>query len=155
MKFSIKDFSSKYKQIHRKLRIWSHLLEKLFMENFIFCAVMYLKISWRQRKEIVLFFVFCNITYCLKGLLREKCPNTEIFLIHIFLYSDWIRDLLKHRLQITPYLDTLKAVVDRDITFTNKFLAGVKNHLLSYFSKPKWKLHENPWIKSQKLLKEI
>ena len=32
MKFSIKDFSS-------KLRIWSHLLKKSLMENFIFCAV--------------------------------------------------------------------------------------------------------------------
>ena len=39
MKFSIKDFSSKCDQIRRKLRIWSHLLEKSLMENFIFCAV--------------------------------------------------------------------------------------------------------------------
>ena len=39
MKFSIKDFFSKCAQIHRKLRIWSHLLEKSLMENFIFCAV--------------------------------------------------------------------------------------------------------------------
>ena len=39
MKFSIKDFSSKRDQIRRKLRIWSHLLEKSLMENFIFCAV--------------------------------------------------------------------------------------------------------------------
>ena len=23
--------------------------------------------------------------------LREKCPNTELFLVNIFLYSDWIR----------------------------------------------------------------
>ena len=23
--------------------------------------------------------------------LREKCPNTELFLVRIFLYSDWIR----------------------------------------------------------------
>ena len=38
-KFSIKNFSSKCDQIHRKLRIWSHLLEKFLMENFIFCAV--------------------------------------------------------------------------------------------------------------------
>ena len=36
MKFSIKDFFSKYDQIHRKLRIWSHLLKKFLMENFIF-----------------------------------------------------------------------------------------------------------------------
>ena len=36
MKFSIKDFFSKYLQIRRKLRIWSHLLKKSLIENFIF-----------------------------------------------------------------------------------------------------------------------
>ena len=40
MKFSIKDFFSKYDQIRRKLQIWSHLLKKPLMENFIFCAVL-------------------------------------------------------------------------------------------------------------------
>ena len=39
MEFSIKDFFSKCDQIRRKLRIWSHLLKKSLMENFIFCAV--------------------------------------------------------------------------------------------------------------------
>ena len=39
MKFFIKDFFSKCGQILRKLRIWSHLLKKSLMENFIFCAV--------------------------------------------------------------------------------------------------------------------
>ena len=39
MKFSIKDFSSKCDQIHSFLLIWSHLLEKSLMGNFIFCAV--------------------------------------------------------------------------------------------------------------------
>ena len=39
MKFSIKGFISKCDQIRRKLRIWSHLLKKSLMENFIFCAV--------------------------------------------------------------------------------------------------------------------
>ena len=33
------DFSSKCNQIRRKLQIWSHLLEKSIMENFIFFAV--------------------------------------------------------------------------------------------------------------------
>ena len=41
MKFSIKDFFSKCDQIRRKLRIWSHLLKKSLIENFIFCAVSY------------------------------------------------------------------------------------------------------------------
>ena len=39
MKFSIKDSFSKYDQIRRKLRIWSNLLKKSLMENFIFCAI--------------------------------------------------------------------------------------------------------------------
>ena len=39
MKFSIKDFFSKCDQILRKLWVWSHLLEKSLMENFIFSAV--------------------------------------------------------------------------------------------------------------------
>ena len=39
MKFSIKDFLSKYDQIRRNLRIWSHLLKKSLMENLIFSAV--------------------------------------------------------------------------------------------------------------------
>ena len=41
MKFSIKDFFSKCDQNRRKLRIWSHLLKKSVMENFIFCAVIH------------------------------------------------------------------------------------------------------------------
>ena len=39
MKFSIMDFFGKCDQIGRKLWIWSHLLKKSVMENFIFCAV--------------------------------------------------------------------------------------------------------------------
>ena len=39
MKFSIKDFFSKCDEIRSFLRIWSHLLKKSFMENFILCAV--------------------------------------------------------------------------------------------------------------------
>ena len=55
IKFSIKDF-------FRKLRIWSHLLKKSLMENFLFCAVLKKLIfkwnvdcrSWNQVKIIVL-----------------------------------------------------------------------------------------------------
>ena len=39
MKFSIKDFFSKCDQIPRKLRVWSYLLKKSLLENFIFWAV--------------------------------------------------------------------------------------------------------------------
>ena len=39
MKFSIMGFFGKCDQIRSSLRIWSHLLKKPLMENFIFCAV--------------------------------------------------------------------------------------------------------------------
>ena len=39
MKFFIKDFFSKYDQISTFLKIWSNLLKKSLMENFILCAV--------------------------------------------------------------------------------------------------------------------
>ena len=38
-KFSIKDFFSENMQFHSFLQIWSYLLKKPLMENFIFCAV--------------------------------------------------------------------------------------------------------------------
>ena len=40
MKFSIKDLFSKCDKIRSFLRIWSHILKKHLMENFIFCAVL-------------------------------------------------------------------------------------------------------------------
>ena len=39
MKLTMMDFFSKCDRIRRFLRIWSHLLRKSLMENFIFCAV--------------------------------------------------------------------------------------------------------------------
>ena len=39
MEFFIKVFFSKCDQIRRKLWIWSHVLKKSLMKNFIFCAV--------------------------------------------------------------------------------------------------------------------
>ena len=39
MKFSVKDFLSKCDEIHSFLHIWSHLLKKFLIENFIFYAV--------------------------------------------------------------------------------------------------------------------
>ena len=50
MKFSFTDYFSKCDQILRKLRIWSHLLKKSVMENFIFCAVKF-DMSFSNLKE--------------------------------------------------------------------------------------------------------
>ena len=54
----------------------------------------------------------------LKKTLREMCPYMELFLVRIFLYSDWIRrftsciqsEYRKIRTRITPYLDTFQVV---------------------------------------------
>ena len=43
MKFSIKNFSEICDQTSKKLRLWSQLLKKLLIENFIFCAVLRVK----------------------------------------------------------------------------------------------------------------
>ena len=45
MKFPIKDLFSKCYQIRSFLRIWSHLLKKSLMENFIFCAMILKKLT--------------------------------------------------------------------------------------------------------------
>ena len=46
MKFSIKNSFSKCDQIRSLLRIWSHLLKKSLMGNFIFCAVIEKMTRW-------------------------------------------------------------------------------------------------------------
>ena len=49
MKFSIKDFFSKCDQIRSFLQIWSYLLKKSLMENFIFLKCM---TEWVQTWQI-------------------------------------------------------------------------------------------------------
>ena len=47
MKFSIKDFFIKCDQTRMKLLIWSHLLKKSLMENFIFlCSEIFVNSFW-------------------------------------------------------------------------------------------------------------
>ena len=68
MKFSIKDFFSKCDQTRSKLRIWSHLLKKYLMENFIFYAV-YIAIKDREHLQaavVILQFVSWQKMYCFK-----------------------------------------------------------------------------------------
>ena len=50
MTFSIKDFFSKCDQIRSFLLIWSHLLKKSLMENFIFfCSI---SIYWLKTYDV-------------------------------------------------------------------------------------------------------
>ena len=54
LKFSIKDFFSKCDQIRRKLWIWSHLLKKSLLENFIFCVACVKQHRMRDDDETVI-----------------------------------------------------------------------------------------------------
>ena len=51
LKFSIKDFFSKCNKIRSFLWIWSHLLKKSLMENFIFWALNFLDSIWFLQKR--------------------------------------------------------------------------------------------------------
>ena len=71
MKFSIKDFFSKWDQILSFLRIWSILLNKSLMEYFIY------------HKYYILHFFEVLLTHYRPSTLHEKCPKKEFFLVHI------------------------------------------------------------------------
>ena len=44
MKFSVRDFFSKYDQILKKLQMWPHLMKKSIMKILIFCEMKHLAI---------------------------------------------------------------------------------------------------------------
>ena len=82
MKFSIKDFFGN-DQIHSFLRIWSQLLKKSLMENFIFCAVMVLHSFYG--KEV--YVMRCAIWYHLYKLKNLKNTHGGVLLLvklHVF-----------------------------------------------------------------------
>ena len=112
MKFSIKDFFSKCDQIPRFMRIWSHLLKKSLMENFIFCAVnvtlqfkVLVLVPWSKvlvthfvRRNLYLqcsydcpFFSMDNV-----DIMLQKIPNVVLvrimLLIHFF-NSDYLKEI--------------------------------------------------------------
>ena len=49
IKLSIEYFFSECDQVRRKLHIWSHLLKKSLMQNFVFFAVIYIKFQGISR----------------------------------------------------------------------------------------------------------
>ena len=52
IEFSIKDFFRKWDQVRQKRRIWSYLLKKPLMENFIFCTVVTALIKSKSDNEV-------------------------------------------------------------------------------------------------------
>ena len=83
MRFSIKDFFSKCHQVRRKLRIWSHLLKKSLMENFIFCAVNAVRLESYKSIKISkhLFNKFSNIVK------KKNTPYKKHFIYNLIKIS--------------------------------------------------------------------
>ena len=69
MKFSIKNFFSNCNQICNFLRIWSHLLKKSLMQNFIFCAVI---LPVKQSYFYLVFGISCQFP---KRYVLNKVPQ--------------------------------------------------------------------------------
>ena len=64
MKYSIKDFFSKFDHIPRKLQIWSHLLQKSLMEIVILCALSIRRYSVFSKLTTTI--LFTNYFYSLR-----------------------------------------------------------------------------------------
>ena len=86
------------------MRIWSHLLKKSLMENFIFCAVIIF--STVQIRNIFRVLVFVKHQQHILTL-REQCPNMEFFLVRFPVCG---LNTGKYRPKKTPSLDTFHAL---------------------------------------------
>ena len=76
MKFSIQNFFSKCDQIRIFLRIWSHLLRKSLMENFIFC-------TFCDHKELMNLQTYSELLF----LSAHLCPLYCLQVVLMYLYE--------------------------------------------------------------------
>ena len=101
--FSIKGFFSKYDQISSFLQIWSHLLMKSLMENFIFCAM-----SVRGKCKTYNSFYVLIMTQLIVALNRiDQYRSVSISISHcvecIYLTYCWYNFMLTESLGVQKY----------------------------------------------------
>ena len=160
MKFSIKDFSSICDQIRRLLRIWSHILEKSLIENFIFCVAvkpkdslkfkLYKCLDYMQMARgkccFVIFsiFIFPTCTYLLSIILWRKLPAVEtnyqtsaVLVCHKFCLIREILTLKKYRLEYLAKLGscfsyTLNAFLRLNVLLFSDGRMFLKTWILSF-----------------------
>ena len=149
-KFSIKDFISTYDQICSFLRICSHLLNKLLIENFRFCVVIE-QDTGSTSMNIIL--VYLPLTKVEPGSavseLSKKCLHSEFF------WSVFIPNAGKYRSENSEYghltwLAWLGSTSDRSPKMLcNKNIlkrfckSHQKNHPWSSFFFKSWNFNEN------------
>ena len=93
MKFSTKDFFRKCDQISNFLRIWSHLLKKSLMENFIFCAVKDLSAYLTHDVASVLLYITGILQY-LKTCHKRAVPGKHMYNISVSTDSSSLKQQL-------------------------------------------------------------
>ena len=110
MKFSIKDFFCKYDQICRKLRIWSHLLKKSLIKNFIFLwsdrvlstplkFMFQLAITNKFYWQFLQFTYSCDVSLFILNLsLRVFNSQNRVFTITSIASDFWERDMQNYLL---------------------------------------------------------
>ena len=111
MKFSIKDFFSNCDQIHSFLRIWSHLLKKSIIENFIFWAVKVVWHRWRlwsSSSSVLLLYIILSSYHSLQYtrifvLFDSNFYLTLIFVTYLMVQIEYWSNILGRTLNV-PHL---------------------------------------------------
>ena len=106
-------------------------LKSIFDFTTAFCSTTLLfkviDLLCKKNDRNLYFYDFVN--FITKVSLREKCTNTEVFLVRIFLYSDWIRRFTGKKLRIWTLFDAVCIMV---IIFLLKLEKTIP-FLLSFF----------------------
>ena len=136
MKFSIKDFFSKYDQICSFLRIWSHLQKKSFIENFIFYAVV-CRSKWWGFWFDVSDVILANLYFWVLNICPSPLVNFWIFLQHQMLSSLW--NIFKNIINkpsvwfnLVPFTKTLRLQKFPKKTFITLVLSSCKSTQLNW-----------------------
>ena len=105
IKFSIKYFFSKCDQMHRKLRIWSHLLKKSLVENFIFVQYSYPDLNNKMCNDCC---EYIEILKCVWRLQKNReCSLPEVF-CKVGVLKNFAKFTGKHRTRVSFLIKMLE-----------------------------------------------
>ena len=135
MKFSIKDLFSKCDLIGSFPRIWSHLLKKSLMENFIFCAVFqffHILVIILIKEQFTLWITKFHIQW-------QYFPTLNLvylYLLHVFMRTifclslNFLQKVLQIRLVFSSYFFTFISLFSL-IVYLVRFNTNNKHHFVT------------------------
>ena len=135
MKFFIKDF----------LRIWSYLLKKSLMENFIFCAMSDAELQIKHYEKYHNFTWYSGMETLRKDTVSPKFPHQEIkWNYHIFpgeilIVCGWVQEIARNKYGTIPSPAVLWIVSFREKKYVEKYLkwklSVKRRHMQMYVTK--------------------